>query len=77
MADPIAIATGPSSNSPRDGIRSSLILSVVTGVCLAVYSWMMLQNMMMALLFGLLAFSSYQILQAYSGRGGGFGGGPW
>jgi stage IV sporulation protein FB len=61
----------------RDGIRNSLILSIVTGAAVAVYSFSQ-QDVFLAIMFGLLAFSSYQVLQAYSGRGGGFGGGsPW
>lgn len=61
---------------PANGVRNSLILSVVTGVCLAVYALTRHQTFM-AILFGMLAYSSYQILQAYSGRGGGFGGERW
>jgi Zn-dependent protease len=58
----------------RDGIRNSLILSVATGVGVALYAF--LQNdIFLAMFFAMLAYSSYQILQAYSGRGG-FGG-PW
>ncbi len=61
----------------RDGIRNSLILSIVTGIAAAVYGFTSGQSML-AILFGLLAFQSYMTLQAYSGRGGGFGGGsPW
>jgi Zn-dependent protease len=56
-----------------DGVRNSLILSVVTGVCLAVYGFMNGRTFL-AILFAMLAFSSYQLLQAMSGRGGGFGG---
>jgi len=61
--------------NPSGGIRSSLILSVVTGVAVAVYA-MTREQMYLAIMFGMLAFSSYQILQAYSGRGG-YGGRPW
>jgi len=61
--------------SPRDGIRNSLILSVAAGAGVAIYAFLQ-QDLFLALLFGSLAFSSYQVLQAYSGRGGGFGG-PW
>jgi len=64
--------------SPAGGIRYSLILSVLTGAAVAIYflvaddrgntQWLP------AIMFGLLAYSSFQILQAYSGRGGY---GPW
>lgn len=59
------------------GIRNSLVLSVVTGAGIAIYAGMH-DELFLAIMFGLLAFSSYQALQRYSGRGGGFGGGnPW
>jgi Zn-dependent protease len=65
-------------NSPRDGIRQSLWLSVFVGAGAAVASLVLLGSIFMALMFGSLAFSSFQILQQISGRGGGFGGGrPW
>jgi len=56
-----------------DGIRHSLILSIFAGGAAAVWGFQT-GNIMLAVMFGMLAFSSYQILQAYSGRGG-FG--PW
>lgn len=59
--------------SSRDGLKSSLILSMVTGGIVAVYG-LSNGNLMMTMMFGMLAFSSYQTLQAYSGRGGH---GPW
>ncbi|MCA9123067.1 MAG: hypothetical protein H6822_01595 [Planctomycetaceae bacterium] len=58
----------------RDGIKNSLLLSVITGAAVAVYC-LTREQTMAAIMFGMLAFSSFQILQAYSGRGGGFG--PW
>jgi Zn-dependent protease len=60
----------------NNGIRNSLMLSIVAGV-LAGVGGLMIGQWYMGIMFGLLAFSSYQLLQAYSGRGGGFGGGPW
>ncbi|MEX0819483.1 MAG: site-2 protease family protein [Pirellulaceae bacterium] len=57
----------------RDGIKNSLLLSVITGGAVAIYCLMNGQTMA-ALMFGMLAFSSYQTFQAYSGRGGH---GPW
>lgn len=58
--------------NPRDGVRYSLILSVTAGAGVAVYAFLN-GDTFLAIFFGLLAFSSYQILQAYTGRGG-FGG---
>lgn len=58
-----------------DGIRNSLILSIVAAGGVAVFG-VYQQRIFLALMFGMLAFSSYQALQRYSG--GGFGGGrPW
>ena len=58
---------------PAGGIRYSLILSIVTGVAIAVYAFSR-DDWFLAIMFGMLAYSSFQILQAYSGRGGY---GPW
>ena len=61
----------------RSGVRNSLMLSLATGAGIAIYAALH-QQPYLAIMFGLLAFSSYQTLQTYSGRGGGFGGGrPW
>ena len=57
----------------RDGIRKSLILSIVAGAGIALWAFTSDQRFL-GFMFGLLAYSSYQALQAYSGRGG-FGGG--
>ncbi len=48
---------------PWDGVRKSLWLSAITGGLVAVASLFLLQSVYMALLFGLLAFQSYQSLQ--------------
>ena len=58
--------------NPREGIRNSLILSVAAGAGVAIYAFLH-NDTFLAIFFGLLAFSSYQLLQAYTGRGG-FGG---
>ena len=55
--------------NPVAGIRYSLILSVVTGAAVALYA-MSRNDLFLAIMFGMLAFSSFQVLQAYSGRGG-------
>jgi Zn-dependent protease len=57
--------------NPRDGIRQSLVLSIVTGVAVAVIGLAALRDPFIAVMFGLLAYFSYAALQAYSGRG------PW
>jgi Zn-dependent protease len=65
--------------SPNNGVRQSLILSMVTSGALAVYSVVSLGSIYMALLFGYLAYSSYTMLQGFTGGGfgGRFGGRPW
>lgn len=60
--------------SPREGMRNSLILSTIVGGLIAAYG-LMNDQMMLGIMFAMLAFSSFQILQAFSGRGGGYG--PW
>ena len=54
---------------PWDGIRKSLWLSVITGAIVAVGGFFLLRSLFMALLFGFLAFQSYQSLQGRA-RGG-------
>lgn len=49
---------------PWNGLRASLWLSVVTGGALALSGLIFLGSLYMALLFGLLAFQSFQMLQA-------------
>ena len=61
--------------SPRGGVRNSLILSVAAGAGVAIYA-LASQNIFLFLFFGSLAYSSYQVLQAYYG-GGGWGGRSW
>jgi len=62
-------------SNPHSGIRNSLILSVAAGAAVAIYA-LSRGDTFLAIMFGMLAFSSFQVLQAYSGRGGGFGR-PW
>ncbi len=52
---------------PWNGLRTSLWISIITGGLLAVLGILLLNSVYMAFLFGLLAFQSYQMLQA-SGR---------
>src|SRR5687768_14876117 len=48
---------------PADGIRKSLWVSVIAGALVAFAGLILLRSIFMALLFGLLAFQSYQSLQ--------------
>jgi stage IV sporulation protein FB len=59
---------------PNDALRHSLILSIVAGGCAAVWGFST-ENTYLGILFGMLAYSSYSTLQAYSGRGD--YGNPW
>lgn len=56
------------SQDPYGGMTRSLWLSVIVGGAIAVVGMVMLKSIFMAILFGSLAFSSYQILQQYGGR---------
>lgn len=49
---------------PMGGARKSLWVSVVTGGLVALGAFLLMGSMYMAFLFGLLAFQSYQALQA-------------
>lgn len=49
---------------PLDGARKSLWVSVATGGIIALAAFLLLRSVYMAFLFGLLAFQSYQALQA-------------
>jgi Zn-dependent protease len=51
---------------PPDGVRKSLWLSVVTGGILALIGLLLLRSVFMALLFGFMAFQSYQTLRGRS-----------
>jgi stage IV sporulation protein FB len=58
--------------NPRDGIRQSLVLSIITAAILAGIGLLLWHSLFVAILFGYLAFMSYTILRAYSGRGPGW-----
>jgi Zn-dependent protease len=49
---------------PWKGLRTSLWVSIITGGTLAVFGFAFLGSAYMGLLFGLLAFQSFQMLQA-------------
>jgi Zn-dependent protease len=53
---------------PLNGVNTSLWVSVVTGGILAIVGLLFLRSTYMALLFGLLAFQSYQALGSGRGR---------
>lgn len=48
---------------PADGVRKSLWVSVIAGAVVALVGLVFLRSIFMALMFGLLAFQSYQALQ--------------
>ena len=52
---------------PIDGVRKSLWISVIAGGLVAIAGLLILRSVYMALLFGLLAFQSYQSLQRRAG----------
>ncbi len=54
--------------NPRQGIRQSLILSIIAAAALALIGLTQWKSLFVALLFGYLAYSSYATLQAYTGR---------
>jgi Zn-dependent protease len=60
--------------NPQEGVKQSLWLSVFTGAGLAILGAFYLNRMFMALLFGYMAYTSYAMLQMYSGGGPGWGG---
>jgi stage IV sporulation protein FB len=53
---------------PWDGVRKSLWISVIAGILVAVMGFFLLGSVYMAVLFGFLAFQSYQALQGQEGR---------
>lgn len=48
---------------PVNGVRKSLWVSVIAGGLVAILGYIFFRSLFMALLFGLLAFQSYQLLQ--------------
>ena len=49
---------------PADGVRKSLWISVIAGALIALIAFFFLRSLYMAVLFGFLAFQSYQSLQS-------------
>ena len=56
-------------SDPWNGARNALRLSVAAGAVCAVAGLILLGNPFVALLFGFLAFQSYQLLQGNPGSG--------
>lgn len=52
----------------RDGLRQSLYLSIITAAVVAYFA-LMRRDTYVALMFGLLAFNNYQMLQSFNGPG--------
>lgn len=55
--------------NPREGIRISLMLSIVAAAGMAIFAITQWQSLYTALFFAYLAYSSYVALQSYMGRG--------
>jgi Zn-dependent protease len=53
----------------RDGIRQSLMLSLVTALSIGIYGATKYHSGFFLIFFAYLAYENYQALQAYSGRG--------
>ena len=66
---------------PHDGLRQSLVLSIMTGICMAVFAWFIWESLFVAFMFGYLAYMSYTMFQMVQHGGfgsGGYGsGGGW
>jgi len=54
---------------PLNGLRTSLWVSVIAGAAVAFAGLVFLRSTYMAILFGLLAFQSFQAIQGGAGRG--------
>jgi stage IV sporulation protein FB len=63
-------------SNPREGIRFSLILSIGVAIGVALWFWKQ-DDKFAAVMFGVLAYSSFMTLQAYLGAGRGSGRGQW
>jgi stage IV sporulation protein FB len=55
--------------SPREGIRYSLVLSIIAAIAMAVFGWKEWHDKFVVVFFGLLAYFNFTTLQAYSGQG--------
>ena len=59
--------------SPREGIRFSLVLSILAAAAIALWAFQH-QDPYLGIMFAMLGYGSFMTLQAYMGRGG-YGGG--
>lgn len=57
-----------------DPIVKSLLLSVFVAVGVAIFVFTRRHDIYLTMMFGYLGYNSFATLQAYSGRGGGYGG---
>jgi Zn-dependent protease len=55
--------------NPREGIRASLILSIIAATGMAIFAITQWHSVYTTLFFAYLAYSSYVALQSYMGRG--------
>ena len=62
---------------PANGLVWSCYISLGVAVAVALIGFQVSDSIYLPLMFGLLAYQSYQTIQQVSGRGGGFGGSPW
>ncbi|MBI2824986.1 MAG: site-2 protease family protein [Planctomycetia bacterium] len=58
--------------NPDQGLRQSLILSIVAAVAVAIFMFVRLHDQFLALFFAFMAYNSYMLFQQISG--GGYGG---
>ena len=57
-----------------DALEKSLWISIFTAAGVALYALARVHDYYLAAMFGYLAYTSFQTLQALTGRGGGYGG---
>jgi stage IV sporulation protein FB len=57
-----------------DALEKSLWISIFTAAGVALYAFARVHDYYLAAMFGYLAYTSFQTLQALTGRGGGYGG---
>jgi len=55
--------------NPRDGVRQSLVLSMIAAVAMAAVAWLLWSSPYSAIFFAMLAYESYAALQSSIGRG--------
>jgi stage IV sporulation protein FB len=56
-----------------DGLVKSLWISIIVAAAVAIYGLARMHSIFLVLMFGSLAFNSFQTLQSITGRGGGYG----